>query len=115
MVSRLKHENFVELLGYCVEGNIRVLAYEFATMGSLHDVLHGIQPVWVVPFLFNCVDHKRNHGITYFLLIFMAQLQAERESKVHNQVLHLTGCSELELLLMQHVVWSTCMRRFSLL
>ncbi|KAK3444036.1 hypothetical protein EUGRSUZ_A00250 [Eucalyptus grandis] len=41
MVSRLKHENFVQLLGYCVEGNLRVLAYEFATMGSLHDVLHG--------------------------------------------------------------------------
>ncbi|XP_073000006.1 PTI1-like tyrosine-protein kinase 3 [Typha latifolia] len=41
MVSRLKHENIVELLGYCVEGNFRLLAYEFATMGSLHDVLHG--------------------------------------------------------------------------
>lgn len=43
MVSRLKHENLVELLGYCVEGNLRVLAYEFATMGSLHDILHGRQ------------------------------------------------------------------------
>ncbi|MQM15232.1 hypothetical protein Taro_048174 [Colocasia esculenta] len=41
MVSRLKHDNVVELLGYCVEGNLRVLAYEYATMGSLHDVLHG--------------------------------------------------------------------------
>jgi len=41
MVSRLKHENLVELHGYCVEGNLRVLAYEFATMGSLHDILHG--------------------------------------------------------------------------
>jgi pto-interacting protein 1 len=41
MVSRLKHGNLVELLGYCVEGNLRVLAYEFATMGSLHDILHG--------------------------------------------------------------------------
>ncbi|CAI0397179.1 unnamed protein product [Linum tenue] len=41
MVSRLKHENFVELQGYCVAGNLRVLAYEFATMGSLHDILHG--------------------------------------------------------------------------
>lgn len=41
MVSRLKHDNFVELLGYCVDGGLRVLAYEFATMGSLHDVLHG--------------------------------------------------------------------------
>ncbi|URD84046.1 STYKc, partial [Musa troglodytarum] len=41
MVSRLKHENFLEILGYCVEGNMRLLGYEFATMGSLHDVLHG--------------------------------------------------------------------------
>ncbi|VVB03222.1 unnamed protein product [Arabis nemorensis] len=40
-VSRLKNDNFVELLGYCVEGHLRVLAYEFATMGSLHDILHG--------------------------------------------------------------------------
>ncbi|RWW68766.1 hypothetical protein BHE74_00023684 [Ensete ventricosum] len=41
IVSRLKHENVVEMLGYCVEGNLRLLAYEFATMGSLHDILHG--------------------------------------------------------------------------
>ncbi|KAH6558938.1 hypothetical protein KP509_1Z037000 [Ceratopteris richardii] len=41
MVSRLKHENVIELVGYCVEGDLRILAYEFATMGSLHDVLHG--------------------------------------------------------------------------
>ncbi|KAJ0113066.1 hypothetical protein Patl1_00797 [Pistacia atlantica] len=42
MVSRLKHENFVQLLGYCVDGNSRVLAYEFASNGSLHDILHGM-------------------------------------------------------------------------
>ncbi|KAK2989170.1 hypothetical protein RJ640_029362, partial [Escallonia rubra] len=41
MVSRLKHEHFVELLGYCLEANNRILVYQFATMGSLHDVLHG--------------------------------------------------------------------------
>ncbi|KAJ6820582.1 PTI1-like tyrosine-protein kinase 3 [Iris pallida] len=41
MVSKLKHDNFVELLGYCVEGNFCLLSYEFATMGSLHHVLHG--------------------------------------------------------------------------
>ncbi|XP_056863760.1 PTI1-like tyrosine-protein kinase 3 isoform X2 [Raphanus sativus] len=40
-VSKLQHENFVQLFGYCVEGNVRILAYEFATMGSLHDILHG--------------------------------------------------------------------------
>ncbi|KAJ6795327.1 PTI1-like tyrosine-protein kinase 3 [Iris pallida] len=41
VVSKLKHDNFVELLGYCDDGNQRILSYEFATMGSLHDVLHG--------------------------------------------------------------------------
>ncbi|KAG1326100.1 putative Pto-interacting protein 1 [Cocos nucifera] len=34
-------EYLAQLLGYCVDGNLRVLAYEFATMGSLHDILHG--------------------------------------------------------------------------
>jgi pto-interacting protein 1 len=41
MVSRLKNENVVELIGYCLDGVQRVLAYEFATFGSLHDILHG--------------------------------------------------------------------------
>ncbi|XP_075487936.1 pto-interacting protein 1-like isoform X2 [Primulina tabacum] len=41
LVSRLKHENVVELLGYCVDGGLRVLAYEYAPNGSLHDILHG--------------------------------------------------------------------------
>ncbi|KAL0903220.1 hypothetical protein M5K25_027580 [Dendrobium thyrsiflorum] len=41
MVSRINHDNIIQLLGYCVDGGLRVLAYEFATMGSLHDILHG--------------------------------------------------------------------------
>ncbi|XP_020590171.1 pto-interacting protein 1-like [Phalaenopsis equestris] len=41
MVSRLNHENVIQLLGYCIDGSLRVLAYEFATNGSLHDILHG--------------------------------------------------------------------------
>ncbi|CAN6551151.1 unnamed protein product [Malus baccata var. baccata] len=41
MVSRLKHENVVELVGYCIDGPLRLLAYEYAPKGSLHDILHG--------------------------------------------------------------------------
>ncbi|XP_078430740.1 putative protein kinase At2g41970 [Wolffia australiana] len=40
-VSRLKSEFFVELIGYCLEQGNRILLYQFATRGSLHDVLHG--------------------------------------------------------------------------
>lgn len=41
-VSRLKNDHFVTLLGYCLEADNRILVYEFATSGSLHDVLHGM-------------------------------------------------------------------------
>ncbi|KAF7818933.1 putative protein kinase [Senna tora] len=41
VVSRLKHDNFVELIGYCLEASNRILVYQHASLGSLHDVLHG--------------------------------------------------------------------------
>ncbi|KAF1894108.1 hypothetical protein Lal_00004027 [Lupinus albus] len=41
LVSRLKHDNFVQLLGYSVDGDSRILVYEFATNRSLRDILHG--------------------------------------------------------------------------
>lgn len=41
IVSRLKHDNVVELVGYCIDGSLHVVAYEYASNGSLHDMLHG--------------------------------------------------------------------------
>ncbi|KAK9725623.1 hypothetical protein RND81_05G158100 [Saponaria officinalis] len=41
VVTKLKHDHLTELLGYCLEENNRILVYELATMGSLHDVLYG--------------------------------------------------------------------------
>lgn len=41
IVSRLNNEHFLQMLGYCLEPNNRILAYEYATIGSLHNVLHG--------------------------------------------------------------------------
>lgn len=51
IVSRLKHDHFVGLKGYCLEANNRILVYEFATMGSLHDVLHGMPTFIIALFL----------------------------------------------------------------
>jgi hypothetical protein len=36
------------MLGYCVEGNQRLVAYEFATMGSLHNILHGMSDQYLL-------------------------------------------------------------------
>ncbi|XP_029125323.1 probable protein kinase At2g41970 isoform X2 [Cajanus cajan] len=41
VVSRLKSDHFVELMGYCLEENNRILVYQHASLGSLHDILHG--------------------------------------------------------------------------
>lgn len=41
VVSRFEHRNVVQVLAYCVEGDNRVLAYEYTSRGSLHDILHG--------------------------------------------------------------------------
>ncbi|KAJ1283238.1 hypothetical protein BS78_03G113200 [Paspalum vaginatum] len=40
-ISRLKHDNVVQLLGYCVDGNTRALIYEYSPIGSLQNILHG--------------------------------------------------------------------------
>ncbi|XP_039125680.1 LOW QUALITY PROTEIN: probable protein kinase At2g41970 [Dioscorea cayenensis subsp. rotundata] len=41
LVSRFNNEYFIELLGYCLEADNRILIHEYASNGSLHDILHG--------------------------------------------------------------------------
>jgi len=42
MLSLLHHPNLVSLIGYCADGDQRLLVYEFMPLGSLEDHLHGI-------------------------------------------------------------------------
>lgn len=44
MLSLLHHPNLVNLIGYCADGDQRLLVYEFMPLGSLEDHLHGIPP-----------------------------------------------------------------------
>jgi serine/threonine protein kinase len=41
VASRLKCDCFTQLLGYCLELNNRIVVCQFATLGSLYDILHG--------------------------------------------------------------------------
>lgn len=41
MLSLLHHQNLVSLIGYCADGDQRLLVYEFMCLGSLEDHLHG--------------------------------------------------------------------------
>jgi len=40
-ISRLEHNNVVQLLSYCIEEEVRALVYEYSSRGSLLDILHG--------------------------------------------------------------------------
>lgn len=40
-LSNAEHTNLVKLMGYCAEGDQRLLVYEFMPLGSLEDHLHG--------------------------------------------------------------------------
>lgn len=97
--SRLKHENFVELLSYCVEEDLRLVTYEYATLGSLHDYLHGM--VLAFPLISSSLSLVAS--IFLYVMLFHAQvlqysspyleLQVEKVSVVQNLVLCLVGNS----------------------
>ncbi|KAE9612278.1 hypothetical protein Lal_00022163 [Lupinus albus] len=44
MLSLLHHPNLVNLIGYCADGDQRLLVYEYMPLGSLEDHLHDITP-----------------------------------------------------------------------
>ncbi|CAI9753282.1 unnamed protein product [Fraxinus pennsylvanica] len=44
MLSLLRHPNLVNLVGYCDEGDQRILVYEFFPLGSLESRLHDLKP-----------------------------------------------------------------------
>ncbi|THU54363.1 hypothetical protein C4D60_Mb10t24310 [Musa balbisiana] len=44
MLSLLHHPNLVNLIGYCADGDQRLLVYEYMPLGSLEDHLHDPSP-----------------------------------------------------------------------
>ncbi|KAG0469187.1 hypothetical protein HPP92_018515 [Vanilla planifolia] len=44
MLSLLHHRNLVNLIGYCADGDQRLLVYEYMPLGSLEDHLHDLNP-----------------------------------------------------------------------
>lgn len=40
-MSKVRHPNLVSLLGFCSNGDHRLLVYEYMQNGSLQDQLHG--------------------------------------------------------------------------
>ncbi|KAJ0959871.1 hypothetical protein J5N97_000393 [Dioscorea zingiberensis] len=63
MLSLLHHPNLVNLIGYCADGDQRLLVYEFMPLGSLEDHLHGVLNMVIylsLPESFKIFQQKRN-------------------------------------------------------
>lgn len=41
LLSKIRHQNIIKLLGYCIHGESRFLVYEFMESDSLETQLHG--------------------------------------------------------------------------
>ncbi|KAK9140703.1 hypothetical protein Scep_010384 [Stephania cephalantha] len=48
MLSLLHYQNLVNLIGYCADGDQRLLVYEFMSLGSLEDHLLDLTPEQVM-------------------------------------------------------------------
>lgn len=54
ILTLLKHNHVITLIGYCAEGLNRLLVYNFVSRGNLEENLHGI---------YSIVLHFKNHEI----------------------------------------------------
>lgn len=63
MLSSLHHPNLVNLIGYCADGDQRLLVYEYMPLGSLEDRLHGM------PFEYYSLDGLKSlYKFAFFFL-----------------------------------------------
>nr|CAB3449998.1 unnamed protein product [Digitaria exilis] len=63
-IGRVRHKNLVRLLGYCAEGNQRMLVYEYVNNGNLEQWLHGeVGPVNLVDWLKTMVSTRNSDGV----------------------------------------------------
>lgn len=68
MLSVMHHSNLVNLIGYCYDGEQRLLVYEYMPLGSLEDHLHGTRS----NFLLSSLTQLAWYVAGKFFLLFIA-------------------------------------------
>ncbi|KAJ4836487.1 hypothetical protein Tsubulata_022358 [Turnera subulata] len=76
MVGCVRHENLVELQGWCCEGTELVLVYEYMPNGSLDKVLHSAKPSAIV------LSWKQRLNIVHGVASALSYLHQECERQI---------------------------------
>ncbi|KAI3770281.1 hypothetical protein L6452_01408 [Arctium lappa] len=61
-LSMADHPNLVKLIGYCAEGEERLLVYEYMSLGSLEDHLHGNPQISLPSPVFSSIHDQSSNG-----------------------------------------------------
>ena len=67
IIPKLQHANIIKLLGCCIEGDKRILVYEYMPRGSLHNIIQGIRHLNYLQF---------NLNFPFLSVITIAELKA---------------------------------------
>lgn len=88
VLSLLYHPNIVDIIGYCADGDLRLLVYKYMPLGSLKDYLHDLSP-----------DKKRLDWATRMKIALEAAKGLEYlHDKAHPPVIHRNiNCSNILL------------------
>ena len=65
-LGQLDHPNLVKLVGYCADGDQRLLVYDYVTGGSLQNHLHGICIDYFLRHVFNFLRGKYEYLDVWF-------------------------------------------------
>ncbi|KAJ6371521.1 hypothetical protein OIU77_001933 [Salix suchowensis] len=78
----MHHPNLVNLIGFCAEGDHRLLVYEYMPLGSLEDHLFGISSISLQQNISAGVSKSKSRAISADLTPFMEPLDWDTRMKI---------------------------------
>ncbi|KAL1541987.1 non-specific serine/threonine protein kinase [Salvia divinorum] len=109
-LSKLKHENVVELVVYNLDGFDQVLAYDFAPRGSLHDILHGQQGIGSSSEPYPALSWSQRVQIALGVARGLCYIHDHDKELIHHNIRssNVLLCDDVTALIIDPFLWTQC-------